>query len=254
MPALVGQVRPVDVAFMCMSRNVRLFIDFDGTITTTDVGDELFRTFGALEPAHSELMSGKMSVAQYYILACSTLRSDCTPETLDAFARSQEVDANFVSLLDWCRASGIDVTVVSDGFDAYIIPILTAANVMPLNVHCNRLSYSNSRWTPTFPMASESCQCFCASCKRNVLLQDAAPADVIVYVGDGLSDTCAAEHADVVFAKGALAAHCATNGVAHHQFHTLFDVLAILQARHRKGDFRPRLQAERMRKRAVEAE
>lgn len=237
-----------------MPRKVRLFLDFDGTISRKDVGDELFRTFGEFEPVHGELLRGLHTVSQYYLLSSQRVRPDATPDRVMAFAQAQEVDANFTTLVSWARTANINVTVVSDGFDVYIHPMLAAVGLADLDVRCNRLRYEGGIWTPSFPGASESCACFCASCKRNVLLGTSGPDDVIVYVGDGRSDTCAADHADVVFAKGALAAHCVANGVAHHHFHTLFDVLQILRRRVETNDLRPRLQAERRRKQAFEAE
>lgn len=245
---------PPDAASTPMPRKVRLFLDFDGTITRKDVGDELFRTFGEFEPVHGELLRGLLTVTQYYRLSCQRLRTDATPERVMAFAQAQEVDANFAALVTWARSADIEVTVVSDGFDVYIRPILEDTGLADLDVRCNRLVHDNGTWTPSFPGASESCACFCASCKRNVLMESSGPDDIIVYVGDGRSDTCAADHADVVFAKGALAAHCVANGVAHHHFHTLFDVLQILRRRVETNDLRPRLQAERRRKQAFETE
>ena len=49
-----------------------------------------------------------------------------------------------------------------------------------------------------------------------------------MLVGDGASDYKAALLADVVFAKGALAAWCARQGVTFTPFATLSDVRAVL--------------------------
>ena len=237
-----------------MTRTIRLFIDFDGTITRQDVGDALFQTFGSFEPIHSELLQGKHTVASYYHQSASLLRSDATPEALQQFALSREVDPYVVALFTWCASNAIDVTVVSDGFNVYIDPILSSIGFGHLRRYCNTLSWNEGIWQASFPGASESCACFCASCKRNVLVTLSGPDDIIIYVGDGRSDTCAAEHADVVFAKGTLAKHCEANGVAHHHFHTMFQVQQILERRLRDDDLRPRKQAERLRQRAIQSE
>lgn len=237
-----------------MTRTIRLFIDFDGTITRQDVGDALFQTFGSFEPIHSELLQGKHTVATYYHQSASLLRSDATPEAIQQFALSREVDPYVVALFTWCASNAIDVTVVSDGFNVYIDPILSSIGFGHLRRYCNTLSWNEGIWQASFPGASESCACFCASCKRNVLVTLSGPDDIIIYVGDGRSDTCAAEHADVVFAKGTLAKHCEANGVAHHHFHTMFQVQQILERRLRDDDLRPRKQAERLRQRAIQSE
>lgn len=237
-----------------MKGKLRLFVDFDGTITSNDVGDALFTTFGSFEPLHSNLLQGKHTVAEYYQLAASMLQAEATPEAVQAFAVAQEVDPYFLALCAWCKDHDVDITVVSDGFDVYIDPILHHIGANALPRFCNTLTYDGSQWTASFPGASESCSCFCASCKRNVLLTLAGPDDVIVYIGDGRSDTCAAEHADIVFAKGTLARYCETHGVAHHHFRSMFTVIQILDRRLREHDLRPRKQAERLRQRATQHE
>ncbi len=238
------------------SSNAQLFIDFDGTIATNDVGDELFKTFGEFEPVHTQLLDGQFGVAEYYQRSAALLRHDVTLHTVREFAARQHVDPGFASLLRLCASHGVDVTVVSDGFDVYIEPILEPYRHDIANVMCNTLSYDEHqrRWTPTFPGASESCTCFCASCKRNVLLTTAGPNDVIIYIGDGRSDRCAVQHADVVFAKGGLRTWCSTNGVPHHPIHGLGEACSILERRLRTGDLRPRKQAEVARKHAFQAE
>jgi 2-hydroxy-3-keto-5-methylthiopentenyl-1-phosphate phosphatase len=49
-----------------------------------------------------------------------------------------------------------------------------------------------------------------------------------VFVGDGLSDCYAAEAADLVFAKGTLAAHCRARGIEHVRYEGLAEVAAYL--------------------------
>jgi len=234
--------------------SVRLYIDFDNTITLGDAGDELIRTFGSFEPLHTELHEGKHTVAEYYRLASLTLRADATPEAILTWTSTVNVDPSFVKIVEWCTTHAIPIAVVSDGFDVYIHPILERIDHATLPVACNRLVYDGTAWAPLFPGASESCSCFCASCKRNVVLKDAADDDVVVYIGDGMSDACAAEHADVVFAKGRLAAYCTAHGIPHHHFRTLHDVLHVLKSHAEKNSFRIRRQAQLARKRAYERE
>lgn len=231
---------------------IRLFLDFDGTVAVNDVGDAFFQTFGQFEPVHSELLAGKHSVATYYRISAGHLRG-VTPEALQAFTEGQELDPAVSDLIRWCSDVGIDVAIVSDGFDLYIKPMMARAGLGHIPVFCNTLTYEDGLWSPHFPGASESCSCFCASCKRNVLLTS-APTDVLVYVGDGRSDRCAVEHADVVFAKSDLIAWCVANGIPHHNVHTMFDVWHILRRRFEQNDLRPRRHAELARKRAFEQE
>ena len=134
----------------------------------------------------------------------------------------------------------------------YIRPILDAMGVRRLDVFANVLDAVSLR--PSFPNASEACNCYCASCKRNVVITQAAADEVLVYIGDGLSDTCAASHCDVIFAKTELAAFCNAERIPHHPWRVLSDVQRILEQYHRSGGFRTRRQAVLARTRAVEAE
>lgn len=235
--------------------SIHVFLDFDGTISRNDVGDEIVRAFGSFEPLHSELLSGNMTVAEYYQRAVETFAPDTTPESLAAFVIKQELDAGVEPLLRWLRMNSLPTYVVSDGFDVYIRPLLehvdSARNVP---VYCNRLQWDGVAFTATFPGATESCTCFCASCKRNAVISNIALDDLVIYIGDGRSDTCAVQYADIVFAKGSLAAFCTAEGIPFHHYRTLYDVLIILQTRHQHDDFRTRRQAFLARKRAVEAE
>lgn len=232
-----------------------LFLDFDGTISIGDIGDKLFQTFGSFEPVHSQLMAGEFSVAEYYRRSVALIATNNTPSTLEVFANEQSIDPGFVPLVTWSKRAGIDVTIVSDGFDVYIEPLLQESGQRDsVDVSCNHLVWNGTAFAPTFPGASESCTCFCASCKRNAVITRLGDNDIAVYVGDGRSDSCAVEYADVVFAKGTLAAECTRKGIPHHPYRTLSEVMIILQEKVGKGALRTRRQAVLARKRAFEAE
>lgn len=233
---------------------IRLFLDFDGTIANNDVGDELFRTFGDFTRLHNELVRGDYSVAEYYRRSAASLH-DMSDTAFATFLASQELDPGAVDLVAWASRESIPTVVVSDGFDRYIEPLLQREGLLnSVALACNVLYSSPNGYTPEFPGATESCSCFCASCKRNTLLVRSAMDDVLIYVGDGRSDACAVEFCDVVFAKGILAASCTERGIPHHPFRTLTDVMMILQAKLREGSLRPRRQARLARQRAVAAE
>lgn len=233
---------------------VHVVLDFDGTITTSDTGDDLFRTFGAFEPLHSQLLDGQMTVAEYYRRVVGTLTPEATPEAVLAFALQRDVDPGMRSLVELCQHHHAAVSVVSDGFDVYITPILEQTGYSHLPVFCNTLTYGGSHWDVEFPGASESCSCFSASCKRNAVLRDVREHDIIVYVGDGRSDRCAVQHADVVFAKGNLAAWCTEQRIPHHPWRTLHDVARILGTKLATTALRPRRKAHLARKAAFESE
>jgi len=243
------------VASTPTDRRVHLVLDFDGTITVRDTGDDLFRTFGQFEPIHSQLLDGEMSVAEYYRRSAAMLKADLTPEEVRTWADERQIDPGLADLVALCRRHGVRVVVASDGFDAYIRPILDRAAIGPVDIHCNTLEHrADGQWDVSFPGASESCSCFCASCKRNAVLSHLGESDILIYVGDGRSDTCAARHADIIFAKDHLAAWCNEERIPHHPFKTLHDVRRLLAGRFATGDLKPRRQAVLARAEAVKSE
>lgn len=229
--------------------SVAVFCDFDGTVTRKDSGDEFFRRFGEFDSHSAELMAGRISVAEYYRRVCQSLPQHLSDADIEIFAAECETDAYFPEFVRFCSEKSWALRIVSDGFDRYIFPILRRLGTK-LPVHCNILNGNQ----PAFPGATESCTCFCASCKRNVMLGAAMHNDLIMYIGDGLSDTCAAEHADVVFAKGALAAYCNQHKIPHYPFKTFADILYVLRKNLETQNLRRRKQAELKRLAAFEAE
>ena len=120
----VGTAREQGVASTPTDLRIHVVLDFDGTITVRDTGDDLFRTFGEFEPIHSQLLAGEMSVREYYKASAQRLRAGLQPAEINDFALSREVDPGFAALVDLCRDNGAHVIVASDGFDAYISPLL----------------------------------------------------------------------------------------------------------------------------------
>jgi 2-hydroxy-3-keto-5-methylthiopentenyl-1-phosphate phosphatase len=64
----------------------------------------------------------------------------------------------------------------------------------------------------------------CGNCKRYHVEQLKKEEYYTVYIGNGYSDRCPAEHADVVFAKGDLLDHCRCEGLECIPFSNFRDV------------------------------
>lgn len=240
---------------MKKSQALYIFTDFDGTITKKDLGDEIFKEFGQFEPHNTQLKNGEINIRDYWRTLFSTLKLGNNAETIRNYAVNSEVDPYFKKFADYCKENSIPFSVISDGFDIYIEPVIKNIGTDWLPVLCNKISYdSNGNFTLTYPNASESCNCLCASCKRNAILSNVPEDAIIVFIGDGYSDYCAAEHADIIFAKSELAAYCNENKIPHYPFSTFFDVYKILSDVIPKKKLKIRNQARLLRKKAFEVE
>jgi 2,3-diketo-5-methylthio-1-phosphopentane phosphatase len=211
-----------------------VFLDFDGTITRRDAVDAILEKFAdprwlAIE---EDWKSGRIGSRECLSAQMQLVRA--TRDQIDALLDSIEVDDAFVRLLDTCSAHGVEVHIISDGFDYCINRILNRSslnlhgrlkNVRILSSHIER---DKNHWKVDFPSFHQSCAHGCATCKPAVmrlLNQTNAPA---IFVGDGLSDRYAVESADLVFAKDGLASYCAENSIEHTPYQNLGDVAAHL--------------------------
>lgn len=237
-----------------MPQNLSVFCDFDGTITTIDTGDAFFEKFSPdFEHSMQRLVHGNDTVREYYKRVVTTIETTLNEDTLNHFAQQYQIDAYFTEFVRFCQQMSFPLTIVSDGFKEYIKAILQLHSLEHIPYFANSMT-ATYPLQPIFPFASESCTCFCASCKRNIVIEHTPPEHLIVYIGDGHSDMCAATHADIIFAKGALASYCSTERIPHYPYRTFFDVMRLMKSGIEQKKFRPRHQAVLLRKKAYETE
>jgi 2,3-diketo-5-methylthio-1-phosphopentane phosphatase len=236
--------------------NISVYSDFDGTIMKKDIGDELFKVNGEFEPWHSMLKARELDIKDYWRTVCSKLPKNIDKKFIREFVLEYDYDPYFKVLADFCRNNGISISVISDGFKDYIDPILEKMEVLDsVRTLANKLEYKeDSSIMPKYYGASESCECFCASCKRNSILVNTPPDDIIVYIGDGYSDFCGAKHADIIFAKSALSAYCNEHRIPHYNYSNFFDVYRIFSNLVANKKIKQRRQAFLLRKQAFENE
>ncbi len=204
-----------------------LFIDFDGTISPVDISNTFFTRFAAPGAAEAveEWRRGLISSTECLRRELDAYRGDIV--ALKEFAESQPIDEGFYRLVEVCDARGIGMVILSDGLDYYIEPFL-AKHGVEKTFHANRLDVDGSDFVLSFPYFNEDCG-RCANCKSSHVRAAAEAGKLVIYVGDGLSDKCAAEEADIVFAKRDLAAHCDENGIPYIRFDGLDDVAGVIE-------------------------
>ncbi len=205
-------------------KKIAVLCDFDGTVAQDDVGDLLFETFAAEEArdAVDDWMHGEISSRQ--CLEREVAAARCCPTTLKNFLSERRLDPYFKDFHDFAQKRGIEVVVLSDGLDYYIEQMLIRNGLGGIEFFANRLRIDGETLHVEFPWYDmlECTECGC--CKTHHLLRYKQDGYFIVYVGNGLSDRCPCEAADLVLAKGELLEHCRAKNIGAVEFKNFRDV------------------------------
>jgi 2,3-diketo-5-methylthio-1-phosphopentane phosphatase len=176
-----------------------LILDFDGTITHADVGDEICDRFA--DPRWRELDERwerkeiALPDAQREMWALVAAPA----EAILAYAHEiGRIRPGLDALLD--AAAGFELVLASGGFDFYIEAILGARLGRFAAVYCNRGVLGGGGVQVSFPLrASLGCE-LCAVCKGRICAERRRAGRRVIFVGDGTSDRCAIGQADELWA------------------------------------------------------
>ncbi|MBE0448194.1 MAG: MtnX-like HAD-IB family phosphatase [Actinobacteria bacterium] len=207
-----------------------ILCDFDGTISKQDVSDTIFAKWlnHRWEEIDQEWHDGKISMVELYE-ECWTLVNVDKTELLD-FIDKIEIDPYFEEFVQKSRSSNIPIYLVSDGFDFYIEQIMGRYGLSDLKYYSNHLSFAGGRPVLEFNNQHPDCT-LCANCKKFIIGRKRRDADYIIYIGNGLSDRCAAEHADLIFAKDSLLRHCEEKGISCVPYEHFGEIIEYMKER-----------------------
>ncbi len=240
--------------------SLRLFVDFDGTITRGDVGNMFFRAFGgaACDELVRRFRAGEIS-ARACFLGEARAMGRVSSGALEEFVDAQEIDPSFNDLVEFCRERGVELLIVSDGIDYYIRRILGRNGCGEVPFLSNVATFlrpgedGRAEISVAFPHSDAVCD-RCACCKRNIMLTASAEEDIIAYVGEGISDRCPVRYADIVFAKDLLQTYCQNENISYYPYAGFHDVVSRLRDLMDRNRLRPRPRAEAERRAAFRHE
>lgn len=197
--------------------------DFDGTVTQTDVAEDILEAFAspewwAIEEEHRARKIGTREAMVRQFALVHAKEADML-RFVDANVRLDETFPGFVA---YCQTRGMPLEIVSEGLDFYLHYLLDKWRIT-LPVRANRSAFEGGRVVISYPYADPTCT-LCGTCKLHRLFELRTQGYRIVYVGDGHSDLCPAIEADVVFAKKELADLCREEEIDFIPFHTFADV------------------------------
>lgn len=214
-----------------MMKNYRLkvFTDFDGTITKNDVWmssvSKLIEDKEEFNNICEELYSGKIGTWETVIRQLELVR-DFSIERFNSYLDEEEIDEHFRGFAEFCSQNEIELTILSGGLDYYIDYILKRENINVDYYSCKMVwDEKNKKLKSEFTYSDDYCR-LCDTCKRNLLINKTNDLenDISVYIGDGSTDFCVSGYADIVFAKGKLASYCWKNNITYFDYKDFSDV------------------------------
>ena len=205
-----------------------LVVDFDGTVTKTDLLDTIASRFGdpvVYQEVDDGLDEGRLSLRE---VITREFRPVTRPlaEVVDWELENVELRPGFDELVKLAEERGWRLVIVSSGFHELIEPILEREG-LEVEVHANRVDPRPDGWVVDWRY-DESCETCGESCKRSIVRRFADGGE-IVYIGDGYSDRCAAEASDEVFATRGLARYLEERGVPYEPFDDFHEIAAKLR-------------------------
>lgn len=207
-----------------------IVLDFDGTVTQKDVGDEVCDRFAPPEwrAIDEAWIRHEISLPEAQRRMWALARAE-RPEALAYAHEIGHVRPGLDALLDSADARGDALWLASGGFDFYIEGILGERLNRFERAYFNRTVFADGRIAVEFPHEQLACG-RCAVCKGKVCDDARATGRSVVFIGDGSSDRCAIGRADRLFAvRGSLLARtCEERGAAYTPFDHFDEITAAL--------------------------
>ncbi|SKC83710.1 MtnX-like HAD-IB family phosphatase [Maledivibacter halophilus] len=206
-----------------------IMIDFDGTITKQDTCVAVANEFVTRDWKNIDerWSNGELSTQQ-----CSQMLFDLMDfdeKTLRSFLEKIEIDDYFIRFIEFCRKRNYDIYIVSDGFDFNIRTVLKKNKINNMEIYSNIFFFDDKgEYNLKFPHKSQDCG-KCGTCKTSIYNKLKESSDKIIYIGDGYSDRCVAENADMLFAKSYLAQYCDEKEIEYIKYDSFKDVIDYLQ-------------------------
>lgn len=206
------------------SKALKVFFDFDNTITTFDTIDDMIVRFSVNDKwkkLEYDWTNGKIGSRKCLDGQIRNVR--ITKPALNRYLRQVRIDPYFKRILALLKSNKVQVIILSDNFDYILKRVLKNNNISGLSVFCNKLIFKSDRLIPVFRFTDKKCN-ICAHCKKNNLIANAGKGYFTVYVGDGLSDVCPSKNTDLIFAKESLMRRLRDSGIKHVAYESLKDV------------------------------
>ena len=207
---------------------IKIFTDFDGTITKIDSLNMVLDKFAISDwhPIEDRVTAHELSEKEA-LQAEFDLVKVPLGEAIDFLKNNAEIDSTFIPFVEWCKSNKIELIVLSGGFKEFINSIFNKFEINGLKVYSNSLNVKNKVWKveqSDLPKIKNLCN----HCKTHHLVEAQQERYKVVYIGDGNTDRCPAETADIIFAKESLAEYLKNKNKKFFKYQNFNDILKIL--------------------------
>ncbi len=207
-------------------RNInQIYCDFDGTITKKDIVNTFFEIYADPKWLEYEKLwtEGKITSQENAIKQVALLPK-ITSKQLNDFIDSIELDDYFLDFIDYIKSKNIKFTILSDGFDLFIQKTLEKYNISDIQFYANHIIYENNKFRIEFPYHSTTCDIGAGMCKCEKVKEQ-----TFCYIGDGTSDRCIAQKANLLFATKNLQKYCEKNLINYYPFKSFRNIIETLE-------------------------
>ncbi len=211
---------------------LKFFCDFDGTITKNDVWINSIEKF-IKEKDKFDLICHEFFAQKIGSRECNLrqleLVKDFSFEKFNEYLETEQIDEYFREFLNFCNERTHEVYILSAGLDYYIDYILRKEN-LDVEFFSTKLIVNDdqTKLSCEFPHSDEHC-IWCETCKRNILINLTNDDEISILIGDGISDFCVSNYADIVFAKGKLASYCWKHNITYFEYQNFSDIISKVE-------------------------
>ncbi len=206
--------------------DVAVVVDFDGTVTERAVSYMLLEKFGlpGWRDLDARYASGELNARE--VIAAQFTMIDATDDQIADFVRQHvKLREGFPEFVSHLRGLGYPVAIASEGLDIYIDPVLDENLVDYVNLFYNEATRdADGRLVPQYPHSDMECE-DCGNCKSGLVKALQADGNYVVFIGNGRTDVCPAQYANIVFARDLLARKLQEEGRPFILFEDFHDIL-----------------------------
>ena len=198
--------------------------DFDGTITKVDTLYDFLKRYAQSSWLEIERMwiEGKIG-SKECLKKEFELVENLNQDLIDNYLDIVEIDPYFMEFNNYRIKKNLDFIIVSDGIDYFINKVLEKNKIKDIKVISNHGEFINDKFVISFPNQYNLCKNKSGTCKCKVI-QELKKEYQVIYIGDGHSDFCVSDKADILYAKSHLLDYAKKNKIKCVEYNDFNDI------------------------------